>query len=106
MSLKGKIGPEEKIQAVEDYLEMRKGSTQIREELGIRLSTFQAWLRKYQTEGAAGLYPKKGFTRYPSSLKLEAVHQHYEKPDQPPETRHRHHHHSLHCRAVDRKAGL
>ena len=73
MSLKGKIGPEEKIQAVEDYLEMRKGSTQIREELGIRLSTFQAWLRKYQTEGAAGLHPKKGFTRYPSSLKLEAV---------------------------------
>ena len=44
MSLKGKIGPEEKIQAVEDYLEMRKGSTQIREELGIRLGTFQAWL--------------------------------------------------------------
>ena len=44
MSLKGKIGAEEKIQAVEDYLEMRKGSTQIREELGIRLSTFQAWL--------------------------------------------------------------
>ena len=31
MNLKGKIGPEEKIQAVEDYLEMRKGSTQIRD---------------------------------------------------------------------------
>ena len=73
MSLKGKIGPEEKIQAVEDYLEMRKGSTQVREELGIRLSSFQAWLRKYQTEGAAGLHPKKGFTRYLSSLRLEAV---------------------------------
>lgn len=70
MSLKGKIGAEEKIQAVEDYLEMRKGSTQIREELGIRLSTFQAWLRKYQTEGAAGLYPKKGF--YPLPIFAEA----------------------------------
>ena len=55
MSLKGKIPPEVKIQAVEDYLAIRKGSTQIREELGIRLSTFQAWLRKYQTEGPAGL---------------------------------------------------
>ena len=47
MSLKGKIPSELKIQAVEDYLAIRKGSTQIREELGIRLSTFQAWLRKY-----------------------------------------------------------
>lgn len=47
MSLKSKIPPEQKIQAVEDYLANRKGSTQIREELGIRLSTFQAWLRKY-----------------------------------------------------------
>ena len=73
MSLKGKIPPELKIQAVEDYLAIRKGSTQIREELGIRLSTFQAWLRKYQTEGPAGLLPKKGFTSYPSSLKLAAV---------------------------------
>lgn len=73
MSLKSKIPPELKIQAVEDYLAIRKGSTQIREELGIRLSTFQAWLRKYQTEGSAGLYPKKHFTSYPSSLKLEAV---------------------------------
>ncbi|MCI8304618.1 MAG: hypothetical protein HFF52_08330 [Lawsonibacter sp.] len=25
--------------------------------MGIRLSTFQAWLRKHQTEGAAGLHP-------------------------------------------------
>ena len=73
MSLKSKIPPELKIQAVEDYLAIRKGSTQIREELGIRLSTFQAWLRKYQTEGPAGLHPKKGFTSYPSSLKLVAV---------------------------------
>ena len=73
MSLKSNIPPELKIQAVEDYLAIRKGSTQIREELGIRLSTFQAWLRKYQTEGPAGLHPKKGFTSYPSSLKLVAV---------------------------------
>lgn len=73
MSLKGKIPPELKIQAVEDYLAIRKGSTQIREELGIRLSTFQAWLRKYQMEGRSGLYPKKHVTSYPSSLKLAAV---------------------------------
>ena len=73
MSLKGKIPPEVKIQAVEDYLAIRKGSTQIREELGIRLSTFQAWLRKYQMEGRSGLYPKKHVTSYPSSLKLAAA---------------------------------
>ena len=70
MSLKGKIGPEEKIQAVEDYLEMRKGSTQIREELGIRLSTFQAWLRKYQTEGGGGSASEEGF--YPLPILAEA----------------------------------
>lgn len=51
MSLKGKVPPELKIQAVEDYIAVRKGSTQIKEELGIRLSTFQSWLRKYQMEG-------------------------------------------------------
>lgn len=73
MSLKGKVPPELKIQAVEDYIAVRKGTTQIKEELGIRLSTFQSWLRKYQMEGLEGLYPKKGFTAYPSELKLEAV---------------------------------
>ena len=73
MSLKGKVPPELKIQAVEDYLAVRKGSTQIKEELGIRLSTLQSWLRKYQTEGCQGLCPKKGFTTYPAELKLEAV---------------------------------
>lgn len=73
MSLKGKVPPELKIQAVEDYLAVRKGATQIREELEIRLSTFQAWLRKYQTQGPQGLYPRKGFTSYPASVKLEAV---------------------------------
>ena len=62
MSLKGKIPPEVKIQAVEDYLAIRNGSTQIREVLGLRLRTFQAWLRKYQMEGRSGLYPKKHVT--------------------------------------------
>ena len=73
MSIKGKIPPELKIQAVEDYLAIRKGSTEIIKELGIRRSTFQSWVRKYQMEGRSGLYPKKRFTSYPSSLKLAAV---------------------------------
>ena len=73
MSLKGKIPPEVKIQAVEDYLAIRKGSTEIIKELGIRRSTFQSWVRKYQMEGRSGLYPKKHVTSYPSSLKLAAV---------------------------------
>ena len=42
MSLKGKISPELKIQAVEDYQAIRKGSTEIIKELGIRRSTFQS----------------------------------------------------------------
>lgn len=73
MGLKGKVPPELKVQAVEDYLAIRKGPTQIKEELGIRLSTFQSWLRKYQTEGSQGMYPRKGFTSYASELKLAAV---------------------------------
>lgn len=73
MSLKGKIPPELKIQAVEDYQAIRKGSTEIIKELGIRRSTFQSWVRKYQMEGRSGLYPKKHVTSYPSSLKLAAV---------------------------------
>lgn len=55
MSLKGKIPPELKIQAVEDYQAIRKGSTEIIKELGIRRSTFQSWVRKYQMEGRSGL---------------------------------------------------
>ena len=73
MSLKGKMPPELKIQAVEDYQAIRKGSTEIIKELGIRRSTFQSWVRKYQMEGRSGLYPKKHVTSYPSSLKLAAV---------------------------------
>lgn len=73
MSLEGRISAEIKVQAVEDYLAARKGSTQIREELGIRLSTFQAWLRKYETQGAEGLLPRRKFSYYPASLKEEAV---------------------------------
>lgn len=73
MSLKGKTPPELKIQAVEAYQAIRKGSTEIIKELGIRRSTFQSWVRKYQMEGRSGLYPKKRFTSYPSSLKQAAV---------------------------------
>ena len=40
MSLNGEIAPEEKIQAVGAYLKMRKGSTQMRRELGIRFILF------------------------------------------------------------------
>ena len=64
MSLKGKIPPELKIQAVEDYQAIRKCSTEIIKELRIRRSTFQSWVRKYQMEGRSGLYPKKRFTSY------------------------------------------
>lgn len=46
MSMKGKVPPEIKIQAVEDYQAIRKGSTEIIEELGIRRSTVQSWVRK------------------------------------------------------------
>ena len=59
MSLKGKVPPELKMQAVEDYIAIRKGFTQIKEEPGIQLSTFQSWLQKYQMEGEQELYPKK-----------------------------------------------
>lgn len=73
MGMVGKVPTEVKVQAVEDYLALRKGSTQIREELGIRLSTFQAWVRKYETDGPEGLLPRKKFAYYPPSLKKEAV---------------------------------
>lgn len=79
MSLKGKIPPELKIQAVEDYQATRKGSTEIIKELGIRRSTFQSWVRKYQMEGRSGLYPKKKFTSYSSSLKLAAVEDYFKR---------------------------
>ena len=65
MSIKGKIPPELKIQAVEDYQAIRKGSTETIKELGIRRSTFQSWVRKYQTEGRSGSASEKGFYQLP-----------------------------------------
>jgi len=67
------IPAEIKIQAVEDYLAIRKGSTQILDELGIWRSTFQAWLRKYEIEGPEGLHPRKKNRIYSPELKIAAV---------------------------------
>jgi len=73
MGGKMEIATEVKIQAVEDYLTVRKGSTQITAELEERMSTFQSWLWKYGMGGDAGLYPRGRNANYPPELKLEAV---------------------------------
>lgn len=54
MSRKAKFTPEEKEQAVIDYLEGNKSRTQICEELCISSRTIQDWALIYNKHGLAG----------------------------------------------------
>ena len=58
MSLKGKIPPELKIQAVEDYQAIRKGSSEIIKELGIAEAPFNPGCGNIRWGAAAGCIRK------------------------------------------------
>lgn len=63
----------EKKRAVEDYLNGRESYTESFRKLGVAESSFQEWLRRYETEGEKGLRAQLGYTRYTQEQKKSAV---------------------------------
>lgn len=74
MGRKPKVFAEDKIKAVEDYLDGIKGISQILVELQISSTrTFYDWVRKYNLHGREGLITNRNNKHYSESLKLQAV---------------------------------
>lgn len=73
MGRKPKIIFEEKLNAVEDYLDGRKSPLQICLDLQIDHSTLRSWIRKYHSNGKNGLKTVNKNTYYPETLKMQAV---------------------------------
>ena len=70
---RSRFTPQERIAAVEDYLEGRIGRTAVRRKLGIVDITFQTWVRIYKTEGPEGFIEKPKNKRYTARQKKDAV---------------------------------
>lgn len=73
MSRKTRFSPEEKEQAVIDYLDGNKSRAQICEELCISTRTIQDWAGIYNKHGIAGFSQKKRNQAYTKEFKIQAV---------------------------------
>ncbi len=69
---KRKIAIEEKITAVNCYLDGKGSQKQIAVSYGISQASFQQWLRNYEAIGADA-FTLKGYKKYPKELKQQAV---------------------------------
>ena len=65
--------PEEKVQAVEEYLGGTESLNQTAEKWEVHRTTFQKWLLNYELFGEEGLYPRAGNQYYSELLKRQAV---------------------------------
>ena len=68
-----KITSEEKIKAVESYIQGELGLGEVRKKYGVPKTTFFQWVRKYKTFGIEGLMDRKWKQSYPAELKRCAV---------------------------------
>lgn len=73
MSRKTRFTPEEKEQAVIDYLDSNKTSSQICEELCISSRTIQDWAIIYNKHGIAGFARKTRNSSYSKEFKMKVV---------------------------------
>jgi transposase-like protein len=73
MSKSFKYLTEVKFDAVDSYLTGKKSEHQIARELGIHLSTIEAWVSLYKSLGISGLMPASINTGYPEQVKRNAV---------------------------------
>lgn len=73
MPHKSKHSPEEKLKAVEDYLEGKVSQSQTLFKYNIGWCTLRRWICRYKTAGAEGLTPKATNKHYPAELKKEVV---------------------------------
>jgi transposase-like protein len=70
---KRKLKPEEKIAAVESYLNGRESVRSIVERYGVHKETFRAWVRNYETFGKEGLLDKHQKASYSKEVRMAAV---------------------------------
>lgn len=70
---KSKVSFEEKLSAVEDYLNGIRSVSQIAATLQIKRWSVRRWISKYQSRGAIGLQNSSQNIYYPYELKIQAV---------------------------------
>ena len=68
-----KIDYEQKLQAVKEYLQGQTSQAKVAAKYGVSQSSFQTWLRKYNSEGADGLKTSNRHKKYSIELKYAAV---------------------------------
>lgn len=73
MSRKARFTPEEKEQAVIDYIEGYKSRSQICEELNISARAIQDWAGIYQKHGIEGFLIKRKNNSYSKEFKMQIV---------------------------------
>ncbi len=73
MSKKQKIGIEEKVKALQEYLDGKVGYTDSVKRVRCSETTFRWWVQRYQAEGAGAFLPHERNQCYPQELKLQAV---------------------------------
>jgi len=73
MGRKNKYTFEEKVNAILDYKNNKRGKTQICNDLGLAGSDLYKWIRIYDKHGEAGLLTKQGNRNYSKEFKEEVV---------------------------------
>ena len=70
---KRKLKPEEKIAAVESYLNGKESVRSIVERYGVHKESFRSWVRNYEAFGKEGLLDKHQKTSYSQEVRMAAV---------------------------------
>lgn len=73
MSRKSKLSYEEKISAIKEYKTGQGSYVSIAKKFGIAIRSLKDMVAVYDSQGAEGLLPKRGNTKYSKELKLQAV---------------------------------
>jgi transposase len=66
-----KFSPEEKIQAVRQYLDGNEGGKTIAKSIGVHLSMLHQWIKQYELFGDDAF--EKRYTTYPAQFKLDVL---------------------------------
>ena len=73
-----RITDNEKIKAIESYIQGEMSFVEIRNKYGVPKSTLQHWIRRYQTFGVDGLLRRKHNDTYSVEIKKQAVEEYLE----------------------------
>ncbi len=70
---KTKIGYDKKIETVLEYIKGNISQKQGAKKCNVSVTSFQVWIRKYETEGEESLKRSKKYKKYSIELKQRAV---------------------------------